>query len=109
MCANQPFEREIVHYVGCHTPIIKIKYHGNMSIPSGRKNNMFANKPYERASGPYVYCNNNMRDLESLMTIHAQNGIMVAHKTSEREIVQHFCGNTQSINIQWQRNMIVTR
>ena len=71
-----------------------------MSIASGSKNNMFANKPYERASGPYVCGNNNTRDLEALMTIHAQNGIMVAHKTLEREIVQHFCGNTQSINIQ---------
>jgi hypothetical protein len=99
MCANQPLEREIAQYVGCHTHIIKIKYHGNMNIPSRSKNNKFANKPYERASGPYVCCNKKTRYLEALMTIHALNGIMVAHKTSEREIVQHFCCNTQSINI----------
>src|SRR3954471_11725156 len=90
MCANQPLEREIVRHVGCHTQIIKSKYHGNMSIPSGSKNNTFANKPNERASGPYVCCNNKTRFLEALMTIHALNGIMVAHKTSEVEIVQHF-------------------
>src|SRR4051812_23873040 len=90
MCANQPLEREIVQHVGCHTHIINIKYHGNMSIPSGSKSDMFANKPNERASGPYVCCNNKTRFLEALMTIHALNGIMVAHKTSEREIVQYF-------------------
>src|SRR3954468_5865108 len=109
MCANQPLEREIVRHVGCHTQIIKSKYHGNMSIPNGSKNNTFANKPNERASGPYVCCNNKTRFLEDLMTIHALNGIVVAHKTSEREIVQHFCCNTQNIIIKMRRNMNVTR
>src|SRR3954465_10741258 len=94
-------------HVGCHTQIIKRKFHSNMSIPSGSKNNLFANKPNERASGPYVCCNNKTRFLEALMTIHTHNGIMVTDKTSEREIVQHFCCNTQSIIIQKKRNMIV--
>src|SRR3954470_18170834 len=80
MCANQPLEREIVRHVGCHTQIIESKYHGNMSIPSGSKNDMFANKPNEKASGPYVCCNNKTRFLEALMTIHALNGIVVAHQ-----------------------------
>ena len=70
-----------------------------MGIPSGSKNGMFANKPNERASGPYVCCNNKTRFLEALMTIHALNGIVVARKTSEREIVQQFCYNTQNIII----------
>src|SRR3954470_24626461 len=109
MCANQPLEREIVRHVGCHTQIIDSKNHGNMSIPSGSKNNMFTNKPNERASGPYVCCNNKTRFLEALMTIHALNGIMVAQKTSKREIVQQFCCNTQSIDIQKRRNMNVIR
>src|SRR3954471_21925080 len=105
MCANQPLGREIVQHVGCHTQIIKRKFHGDVSIPSGSKNNMFANKPNERASGPYVCCNNKTRFLEAMIIIHAINGIMVAHKTTKRENFQHFCCNTQSINIQKERNM----
>ena len=51
---------------------------------------MCANRPSERTSFQYVCCNNNTRDVVTLMTIHAQYGNMVAHEISEREIVQQF-------------------
>jgi hypothetical protein len=89
VCANKPLERTSFHHICCNTNHIHPKVEENIIITSG-----YASQPKERAISQLVGCNTNEIKAITHVTSHGQYSNVAAHKTKDREIIQHVCCNT---------------